>query len=54
MATQFWVGVRKYKNVPRESTFGKVAMYALYCVAMPISNADGTNFLNCNFNKNNV
>jgi len=46
--------VRKYKNASGESTFDKVAMYALSCLALPMSNAGGTNFLTCNFVKNNV
>jgi len=46
--------VKKFKNPAGESTFDKVATYALCYLAAPISNADGTYVLDCNFNKNNV
>jgi len=46
--------VKKFKNVAGESIFDKVAMYAMSCLALTISNADGTTFLNCNFNINNI
>jgi len=45
--------LRKYKNPARERTFDKVALSASYS-ASPILNADGTYFLDCNFNKNNI
>jgi len=38
----------------QKKAFLKVAMYTLSYLALPISNADGTNFFKCNFNKNNV
>ena len=46
--------MRKYKYVAGGSTFDKVTMYALSCLALSNSNADGTNFLKCYFTKNNV
>jgi len=36
--------VKKYKNAAGESSFDKISIYLLSCLAFPISNADGTDF----------